>query len=70
MLVVMDSFSKYLWTVALREKSARSVVSALISIFSINGPPFLLHTDNEREFCNEIMVVMLAEFEVRHVRSS
>ncbi|KAF9762396.1 hypothetical protein NGRA_2042 [Nosema granulosis] len=32
------------------------------------GPSLLLHSDDGREFCNELMTLMLEEFQVRHVR--
>lgn len=57
-----------MWTMSLREKTARAVVPAIKSIIMVLGPPFLLHTDNGTEFCNETMTNMLSEFEIRHVR--
>lgn len=68
MLVVIDSFSKFMWTVPLRDKSGGAVVPAIRSIFVTNGIPLILHTDNGKEFCNDLMMNMLDEFEVRHVR--
>ncbi|KAF9750345.1 Pro-Pol polyprotein, partial [Nosema granulosis] len=68
MLVVVDSFSKYMWTVSLKDKTSVAVVSAIKTIFSINGASFLLHTDNGREFCNNEMRSLLENFDVRHVR--
>ncbi|KAF9748558.1 Gag-Pol polyprotein, partial [Nosema granulosis] len=68
MLIMVDSFSKYMWTVPLKEKSASAVVPAIRTIFMTFGPSFLLNSDNGREFCNEPMKFMLEEFNVRHVR--
>lgn len=68
MLVVVDSFSKFIWTTPLKEKSAAMVVPAIKTLFVTNGPSYLLHTDNGREFVNDSMRVLLEEFEVRHVR--
>ncbi|KAF9760633.1 SCAN domain-containing protein 3 [Nosema granulosis] len=68
MLVMVDFFSKYMWTVPLKEKSASAVVPAIRTIFMTFGPSFLLHSDNGREFCNELMTLMLDEFQVRHVK--
>ncbi|KAG0432323.1 Pro-Pol polyprotein [Dictyocoela muelleri] len=68
MLVVVDSFSKYMWTVLLNDKSGPLIFSAIKTIFMINGHSFILHTDNGREFCNVIMRDMLTEFDVRHVK--
>ncbi|KAF9761419.1 Pro-Pol polyprotein [Nosema granulosis] len=65
---MVDSFSKYMWTVPLKVKSASAVVPAIRTIFMTFGPIFLLHSDNGREFCNELMTLMLEEFQVRHVR--
>ncbi|KAF9743252.1 hypothetical protein NGRA_3596, partial [Nosema granulosis] len=48
MLVMVDTLSKYMWT-----------VPAIRTIFMTFGPIFLLHFDNGREFCNEPMILML-----------
>lgn len=68
MLVVIDSFTKFMWTYPLKEKAGRTAVPAIRSLFMTNGPSLILHTDNGREFCNDLMTNMLSEFEVRHVR--
>ncbi|KAG0442285.1 hypothetical protein DMUE_0387 [Dictyocoela muelleri] len=57
-----------MWTVPLRDKSVILVVTAIKSIFMVNGPGFILHTDNGREFCNGLMREMLEDFNVRHVK--
>lgn len=53
---------------ALKEKTARSVVPAIRTIIMTNGPPLILHTDNGQKFCNDDMTNMLDEFNVMHVR--
>ena len=39
-------------TKALESKSRQGVVLKLLQIFSLIGPPMILHTDNGREFSN------------------
>lgn len=68
MLVMVDSFSKFMWTVPLIDKSASTVVPAIKTIFMTYGQSFLLHSDNGKEFCNSSMRDMLETFNVRHVR--
>ncbi|KAG0437352.1 Pro-Pol polyprotein [Dictyocoela muelleri] len=48
MLVMVDSFSKFMWTFPLHDKSASNVVTAIKTIFLTYGQSFLLHSDNGR----------------------
>lgn len=68
MLVMIDFFSKYMWTVLIREKAAASLVPDISHIYDF-WTELLLHSDNGRKFCNSSMRSMLEEFQVRHIRS-
>lgn len=68
MLVIIDSLIKFMWTIPLKEKAGRSVAPAIRKIFMINRPPLIFHTDNGREFCNDLMTNMLDEFKIINVR--
>lgn len=61
MLVIVDSFSKFCCTIACKKKTEIDVRDAFERIFSIIGPPIILHTDNGKEFRNSL-VDSLAEF--------
>ena len=65
-LFVIDSFSKYLWTVPLKNKSAESVISAFKKVFREAGTrPALLHTDMGREFTSKDFTDFLKENKVK-----
>lgn len=54
-LSVIDCYSKYAFTVPLITKSAEEVKEALDMIFSIEGFPKTVQSDNGREFKNDIL---------------
>ncbi|CAF1106796.1 unnamed protein product [Brachionus calyciflorus] len=55
LMVYQDHFTKFLQLRPLRAKIAIEVASALIDVFSILGVPYLLQSDNGREFRNQIL---------------
>ena len=67
-LVGLDSFSKYTWTIPLLNKSSETVTSAIEDIICVFGPSLILHTDNGREFINERMVRLCEKYSFIHVR--
>ena len=65
-LFVVDSFSKYLHTVPLKDKSAQTVVAAFKRIFrQARARPAYLHTDMGREFVNKDLNAFLKENKVK-----
>jgi transposase InsO family protein len=68
-LTVVDSFSKYAWAVAIRDKTAATVASALAEVFvASGGAPKIVQSDNGGEFEDEFDL-LLARHGVAHVRS-
>ncbi len=65
-LVVIDTFSKYLWTVPLKTKSAAEVSEAFARILKPNLHPEHLQTDQGNEFFNNTMKALLKKFHVHH----
>ena len=49
-----DHLTKFTFLEATENKSAKTTVRAIKRIFDIIGPPAILHTDNGREFCNQV----------------
>lgn len=53
-LVYQDHFTKYVLLRALKNKKMETIVDKLFPIFIDFGAPILLHSDNGREFCNQV----------------
>ena len=54
-LVVIDNFSKFAWTIPLKNKYAQSITDAFSEIIkSSNRKPNLLETDDGKEYVNKI----------------
>ena len=54
-LVVIDNFSKFGWTISLKNKYAQSITDAFSEIIkSSNRKPNLLETDDGKEYVNKI----------------
>ena len=54
-LVIIDSYSKYIYCVPCYRKEAIEVSQALVKMFRILGPPLIFHTDNGKEFKNQLV---------------
>lgn len=66
LLTVIDTFSKYAWVVALKNKSGRSVKDALSSVFDEGRVPRHLQTDDGLEFYNQNVKALLKEHGIKH----
>ena len=55
-LVVIDLFSKFIWTAALRNKKPETVVKKMEKIFLRCGVPVVLQSDNGSEFIGTVAV--------------
>lgn len=67
-LNILDSYSKYLYSFPMKNKSAISVNNCLKQVICNEGSPILIQTDNGKEFVNELMRSFLNEKNIRHVR--
>ena len=65
---MVDSFSKFAFTVALEEKSSKTLFSTFQTIFRTFGAPIILHTDNGKEFVNTQVASLYEEYRIKHVR--
>ena len=52
LLNILDCFSKFLYSFPLKNKTAEAVFDVLSELFLIEGPPYILHSDNGKEFKN------------------
>ena len=63
-LTVKSCFSKFCWLFPLKTKSAEEVFSLLKALFTKEGPPTIIQSDNGGEFIREVMQKLCQEFEV------
>lgn len=68
LLVIIDCFSKYVWTVALKDKSAISIANAFNHLFTYETKrrPNNLQTDNGKEFYNKQFDKIMKTYEINH----
>ena len=66
-LVVIDCFSKFVWTLPIKNKSGEEVTGAITKIFSRGDRiPANLQTDNGKEFFNNHFQRVMKEFNINH----
>jgi hypothetical protein len=65
-LVVIDCFSKFLWTIALKDKSAASVTNGMNDILKGKRQPSNLQTDNGKEFYNQKFKILMDKYTINH----
>jgi hypothetical protein len=53
-LVYQDHLTKFILLQSLQSKRADELAYNILDIFTTFGAPNILHSDNEREFCNQI----------------
>lgn len=70
-LLVIDCFSRYIWTRPLKSKCAREVLDAFKSIFNSNKmPPTTIVTDRGREFFAQLISNYFKKLEINHYAPS
>lgn len=66
-LVIIDSFSKYLWTVALKSKTATEVRDAMEKLLKTSSRlPKNLQTDAGSEFFNKLFQALMKKYHINH----
>lgn len=65
-LVVIDCFSKYMWTVPLKSKSGAEVSAAMKKILMQGRVPKNLQTDQGREFYNSTFAQLMNQYKINH----
>lgn len=53
-----DHLTKFIVLRPLKTKTADEVSDVLLDIFCLLGAPYILHSDNGREFCNQVKVIL------------
>lgn len=64
-LVVIDAFSKFVWALPVKRKTADDVTSAMESVLKQSSPAHL-QTDNGKEFYNRPFKSLMKEYGVNH----
>jgi hypothetical protein len=65
-LIVIDCFSKFLWTVPLKDKSGETVSRGMEKVFSSGRIPKNLQTDHGKEFYNKHFDKLMKKHGVNH----
>lgn len=65
-LVVIDCYSKFVWTRALKSKNAGEVTRAFHNILKLKRVPKNLQTDNGKEFYNKQFAALMAKYVINH----
>lgn len=65
-LVVIDCFSKYIWTRGVKDKSGKVVADAMQEILSQDRLPKNLQTDMGKEFYNRSFENVMKKFSINH----
>lgn len=64
-LIVIDTYTKYVWVEALKNKSAKEVTRGMGNILKKNHPK-LLQTDNGTEFYNKQFQDLMKKYNIKH----
>ena len=65
-LSVIDHLTRFVAFIPIKDKAARTIVRNLIErVFSVFGPPETLHSDQGKEFENELVNALQSIFYVR-----
>lgn len=65
-LIVIDCFSKFVWSVPLKSKSADDVTNGMYDILQGNRKPKLLQTDHGKEFYCSKFQSLMRRFNIKH----
>lgn len=66
LLTVIDTFSKFAWTVPLKTKTAPETTQAMEDIFQLGRVPKNLQTDDGKEFFNKYFGKLMIKYKVNH----
>lgn len=66
LLTVIDTFSKYAWVVPLKNKTGKSVMKGMSTVFEEGRIPENLQTDDGTEFFNNDMKNLLVQHKINH----
>ena len=67
MLMAEDCFSQYCWAYPIPNKEAQTMAKVLMDQhFNVYGLPDQLHSDNVKEFLNNLWRELFSEFKIQH----
>ena len=69
-LVVMDYFTKYVWTYALPNQTAEAVADCLVDLVLDQGVPERLHSDQGRQFESQVFGKLCQRLGISKTRTS
>ena len=70
-LSVIDHFTRFVVLIPIKDKAARTIVRHLIErVFSVFGPPETLHSDQGKEFENELVKELQSVFGYKKTRTA
>ena len=64
-LNIMDTYTKYLWSFKMKNKSAENVKECLDTLFKNFGVPVELQSDNGKEFANSLLETYLKKLNIK-----
>lgn len=65
-LMVIDTFSKFLWAAPIKNKTGEEVTKAMKSILTYRRRPLNLQTDDGKEFFNKHFAALMTENKINH----
>lgn len=66
MLTVIDTFSKYAWTIPIKDKSGKSVANAMQKVFDQGRICKNLQTDDGTDFFNKDFAALTKKYKINH----
>ena len=67
-LNITDCYSKYLYSVAMKNKTAESILNSFKKVLFAEGAPKSVQTDNGKEFVNRYLKEFLECHNIKHIR--
>ena len=67
-LLVVDTFSKYLWLQPLHDKTGATVKKAFMQIFNQGRKPLKLRTDKGKEFRSQAVTSLMKSLDIRQLK--
>ncbi|CAG2214381.1 unnamed protein product [Mytilus edulis] len=64
---IVDCYSRFAFGGCIKHKTAKEVATVILRFIYIFGPPRILQTDNGKEFNNEDLTEVMAEFKTRKI---
>ncbi|XP_017475712.1 PREDICTED: uncharacterized protein K02A2.6-like [Rhagoletis zephyria] len=67
--VAIDCYSRYVWAQPMKNANAISVVNYLRHIFTVNGCPELIISDNGTQFISQTFAQLCADYNIKHMKT-